>query len=165
MRESEPTDPIDALYTEHDHALEQLGILERSSGDLAERGVSPGALSDLERAVAFLDGEIRCHNQWEEDHLFPLLEARMGPAGPCAVMRHEHRELWDAYAELIPLVEAARSRVADPDGMARLRRVAGAIVGLLTAHIAKENEILFPMARRLLSVADVAALRAVRPAA
>lgn len=164
MRTDDPNDPINALYGEHDEALEQLRILGASGRAMAERGVTGNELAAFEGAVRFLDTEIRAHNEWEEINLFPRLEARTGPGGPCMVMRAEHRELWGLYGTLGPLLEKAKGGTVAPEGLKSLAEVAGAIERLLSQHIAKENDILFPMARNVLSADDLSAMRAARPA-
>lgn len=165
MRTSDPDDPINALYGEHDAALEHLELLGSTGREMAREGPTAPRLAAFEKAVAFLDSEIRAHNEWEEVHLFPRLEAAMGPGGPCMVMRAEHRELWDHYGTLGPLLAAVREGRAGEEGVKQLSRVADAIESLLSAHIAKENDILFPMARRFLTAEDMVALKAARPAA
>lgn len=153
-------DPIDALYDEHEAALRELQRLRTAAQRLDE----PDALPEMETALRFLEVEIRAHNQWEEDHLFPKLELLLGPSGPCEMMRVEHRLLWDHYARVEPLVDAAKRGTAGADERAQLTRAALSIVDLLEQHIEKENEVLFPMAKRMLRPADFDAMRAARPA-
>jgi hemerythrin-like domain-containing protein len=162
MRTSNPADPINILYAEHDEALAQLDALQKAARALATEGALDTHLTALERAVMFLDREIRVHNQWEEDHLFPKLEAAMGPGGPCLVMRAEHRQLWDMYGTLNPLLKEAREGRAGADGLRSLASVAEAIVSLLGDHIEKENHILFPMARQVLGDVEMSELTAER---
>lgn len=164
MTTRDPADPIDALSREHREALAILEALETSTRTLANSGVSPGPLAICQGAVSFLDAEIRAHNQWEEDHLFPRLEAALGPGGPCMVMRAEHRQLWDMYGALGPVLQAAREGRAGPVGLRMLATTAAAIASLLRDHIAKEDGILFPMAREVLTPKDLADLAATRPA-
>lgn len=152
-------DPIEALYAEHEAALRQLERLRVAALRLEE----PGALAELEGALRFLETEIRAHNQWEEDHLFPKLELFTGPHGPCMVMRSEHRQLWDLYDQVGPVLAAVKEGRASEAERAQLSRVAAAIVDLLVQHIAKENQILFPMAQQMLRPADLAAMSAARP--
>lgn len=153
-------DPIDALYDEHEAALRELERLHVAAGRLEE----PGAVAGIETALRFLETEIRAHNQWEEDHLFPRLELYFGPSGPCTVMRAEHRQLWDLYAHVGPLLEVVKQGTAGPEERAQLSRLALSIVDLLVQHIAKENQILFPMAKQVLRPEDLDAMRAARPA-
>ena len=165
MRTSDPLDPINALYEEHDAALAHLEILGRTADEMAEGGPDPDTLGRFDAALAFLEGKVREHNQWEENFLFPLLELRMGPGGPSGVMRAEHSMLWRAYSRLEPLHRAVKEGTADATTLRQISEVAHEIVQLLSDHIAKENEILFPMARRMLSPKDLESLREARPRA
>lgn len=140
MRTSDPHDPINALYAEHDVALVQLETLGKTAEELAERGADPETLGRFDAALAFLEGKIREHNEWEENHLFPMLELRMGPAGLSAVMRAEHSMLWQAYSRLEPLRRAVREGAPDAETFRRISGVAREIVELLSDHIAKERE-------------------------
>ena len=153
-------DPIAALYDEHEAALRELERLRLAASRLAE----PGSIAEIEKALRFLETEIRAHNQWEEDHLFPKLELYTGPHGPCMVMRSEHRQLWGLYDHLEPVLAVVKQGTAGPEERAQLSRLALSIVDLLVQHIAKENQILFPMAKQVLRPEDLDAMRAARPA-
>jgi hemerythrin-like domain-containing protein len=96
----------------------------------------------------------RCHHAKEEQRLFPAMENCGLPreAGPTAVMRAEH-ELGRAHVRAMaaavegpPTLEAADRFVVEARGF----------TSLLRDHIAKEDEVLFPMADRMLP-ADVQA--------
>jgi hemerythrin-like domain-containing protein len=139
-------DPIALLRREHDEALAALDRLGTGVGNLA----APGARQAVDQAVAFLDNEVRGHNEREEEVLFPMMERYMpAQAGPTAVMRAEHRELWDLLGRL----RAALSGSA-PDP-APVRATGLAVVDLLRRHIEKENAILFPMAQQMLSAEEM----------
>ena len=103
--------------------------------------------------VEYADG---CHNHKEEDHLFPLIESRGIPrhGGPLAVMLQEHEQSRQLLAQLTPMMDA----VAGGDGNAldELKQVFATYAGLMKNHYWKENDILYPMARRVLSVEDAA---------
>ena len=95
----------------------------------------------------------KCHHGKEEDILFPALESAGMPrdSGPIGVMLHEHtlgrghiREMETALAGN----ENHRAFVAP----------ALNYIELLTQHIAKENNVLFPMAERLLGVPTLTAM-------
>ena len=133
--------PIQHLRREHDEALEVLGRLEVALRSLP----APSALDTVQQSIAFLDEEVRGHNQREEECLFPVLETVLPPAGPTAVMRTEHREFWSLLQALgaacreVPL----QPLVTQETGLM--------LVDLLRRHINKENRILFVMAQQLLS--------------
>jgi uncharacterized protein len=100
----------------------------------------------------------QCHNMKEERHLFPLIEKRGIPrdGGPLAVMLGEHELGRGILARLAPLAERflAGDRAALPD----LRAAFGEYAGLCKDHFWKENDILYPMAQRVMSEADGAAV-------
>lgn len=114
----------------------------------------------LAKLVDYLAGYAEgCHNRKEEEHVFPLMEARGMPAhaGPLAVMKAEHEESRRALARFKELAAAfSAGRAADLD---ELRDVYARYTGILKDHYWKENDVLFPMARRLVSDDDANAVR------
>jgi hemerythrin-like domain-containing protein len=151
--------PTDILKQEHQLILMVLDAAEREA-----RAIAGGAAVDAGRLSSFVDF-IRnfadhCHHAKEEDLLFVRLGEKGFPlqGGPVAVMLHEH-ELGRAHAAAVADniagaaagVAAARAAVAE--------RLA-AYAALLRQHIHKEDNILFPMADRVFSQEDQAALAA-----
>ena len=137
--------PTQILVAEHElilQALEALGKrLDRMGDD-----PTPADRVYLEEAVAFLRGFAdKCHHGKEEDLLFKRMGERGFPTqgGPIAVMLSEH--------------QAGRALIG---GSQRGRPGSGRTPGcgghpaqrpgreLLRNHIAKENQVLFPMADR-----------------
>jgi hypothetical protein len=106
----------------------------------------------LEYFTAYVDG---CHNKKEEDHLFPLIERRGIPktGGPLAVMLQEHDQSRTMLEELVPIGRAYAA--GDSGVLPEFRRRFGEYAALLKNHYWKENDILYPMARRVMSEADV----------
>ena len=137
---------------EHDHhVIEQVAALlaDVSAHASAERAFAFGAWA-VEFVRRFADG---CHHAKEERALFPLLEARGIPrqGGPIGMMLLEHEE---GRA----LVQGMERALADRDLPAFVAN-AGAWAGLLRAHIAKEQGVLFPLGARRLDAADDHVLR------
>lgn len=95
----------------------------------------------------FADG---CHHHKEEEALFPLLVSRGLPkeGGPVGVMLAEHEQGRRLIREMKMATEET------PVNSPRFATAAEQYVGLLRQHIWKENNVLFPMADRLLSPAD-----------
>jgi hypothetical protein len=111
----------------------------------------------LEYATDYVDG---CHNLKEENHLFPLAESRGVPRdeGPLAVMLMEHqrsRELMTRLAPLIGQYLAGQRQVR-----AELEAAFKEYAELLKGHYWKENDILYPLARRAMSEQDAQAVLA-----
>jgi hemerythrin-like domain-containing protein len=145
------------LMDEHRIIERMLGDLESASERLASGApMRPGFFLDAAEFVkGFADG---CHHRKEEGVLFPAMEsagvAREG--GPIGVMLAEHEEgrrLTGAMRTAAEKLEAGsiafRGEVV---GHAR------AYVALLRQHIVKEDNVLFPMADRLLLPAAAARL-------
>jgi uncharacterized protein len=113
---------------------------------------SAGLLSDAARYfMEYVDG---CHNKKEENHLFPLIEQRGIPrhGGPLAVMLMEHEQNRAMLPQLTGLVDAYVG--GDAGVLSQLRAVVADYVALMKSHFWKENDILYPMARRVMSAAD-----------
>ncbi len=144
-------DPIAILYAEHDEGLAALQRMSDAAHKLKANGWSPEVVSELKESAAFINGEIRQHNEKEETALFPQLRSAI-PYGPVDVMLAEHRQLWtleDHLEELLagPQTDSSRRKLVS---------TALDIVDLLSEHISKENNILFPMARSMLSPTQMA---------
>lgn len=141
------------LRDEHDAILRMLDATEEVIQRLGRREqVEPQILSQLlEFFRLFAD---RCHHGKEEDLLFPLLEKKGMPrgGGPIGVMLAEHdmgRGLVRQMAET-----SAAYAAGDLDAAAKWATAAVQYAELLREHIAKENEVLFVMAERILSHAE-----------
>lgn len=135
---------IDDLMREHEAILFALQILESF-----ERRIAAGQPVDTTDLAAFL-GFLRefadkCHHGKEEGILFPALVAAGVPdqGGPVGVMLDEHAQ----GRRWIAQMDASLGPTLDPE---RFGQAARGYRALLQAHIRKENEVLFPMAERLL---------------
>ena len=141
---------FERLRKEHQHALKQLALLDEAAGRLAESGYSADDHGVVREAVRFVNNEVRVHNEREEQYLFPEMERVIPPNGPTAVMKTEHRMLWDTLDRIekaLPDVSETSTR----EQLMELYQSASAVVQLLGNHIAKEDNILFPMAEAHLS--------------
>ncbi len=126
---------IEKLGEDHQHVLAQLAAVEN------RLAASVDAAADL---AAYLDREVLVHFALEEEALFPILARHLPPAGgPLAVMDAEHQEFRSLLGALRGAVRAGDGE----QGRARARD----LIELLRGHIAKEDRVLFPMARQMLS--------------
>lgn len=142
------------LMADHETTERVFAAMEKAFA--AKDGPSPGMVANLrEYLVEYVD---RCHNRKEEETVFPLLE-RLGiprHAGPVAVMLMEHSRARELVEQLDV---AARAYVAGDRGrLGVLREVFGAYAELCKGHFWKENDILYPMAARMMSAEDAAAI-------
>lgn len=129
---------------EHALAQEKLARLDQALASHDWQAV-------LEVAQWLFD-ELKLHNEAEERWLFPRLEANLGPGpGPVAAMRHEHRVIWAHEEALMACLK--QFPPADP---AAASEHAHQIVEVLSAHIFKENNVLYPMAEQRLGAEAMA---------
>jgi hemerythrin-like domain-containing protein len=138
-----------ALRSEHDHILAMIACL-RAACAAAEQGDRFDA-ETFHTGLNFIRHYADAwHHAKEEEHLFPALEAAGVPreGGPIAVMLHEHVLGRSHARQIADHLEAATGG----DGAARsiVLEHTLAYANLLTAHIQKENGILFNIADRLL---------------
>lgn len=171
-------DPIGHLLDEHRAIMTEVADLRAAARDLAALGepALPAALPVLRRIGQLMETQLARHARKEDEVLFPAIEAVLGAAGsPTAVMRWEHNEI-HAQGELLRRTLAELNSVEHPAieaGGAQLRSLAAAggsakdlastaeeIIRLLDTHFGKEEQVLFPMAARLLDEAQLAAVGA-----
>jgi DUF438 domain-containing protein len=148
---SQSTETWHSLLT-HDHE-----IIERVIAAFREELASSHPVAP-ELALEFVDFFVRyaegIHNKKEEQHLFPLLEQRGLPrdGGPLGVMLQEHETGRGLLAEMAAQARAYADGKAN--ALAELSKVFAAWADLVGPHYWKENDILYPMGRRVLSEGD-----------
>lgn len=131
---------IDALLAEHGMLYLMFDQVEQTAAGGAESAASDGAASLVIKAVI-------AHAELEEELLFTALETRMGPAGPLAVMRAEHDEIHRR-------LEAGSGGPAETGALQRVLNT----IPLAREHFAKEEQVLFQMARQVLSADELSQL-------
>ncbi len=123
----------DALLGEH-------GAFYMLFNQVEDIATIEGAMAQIRAATTVLATMVDSHAKIEEDLLFTALSPYLGQdAGPLAVMTAEHREMEQLLGQIedVDEVEQAVYWVADALSAAR-------------SHFRKEEEVLFPMARRIL---------------
>ena len=109
----------------------------------------------LDKAVDFIRTFAdRCHHGKEEDLLFPLMEERGLPkeSGPTAVMRTEHEDGRRFVRVMAGAID--RYRGGERGAVGELISNARGYINLLSQHIPKEDNILYPMARQFITPTD-----------
>ena len=137
--ETKAVDPLLRFEEEHRHALRELDILEHAIDGLESGKHAEPLLEAVADVHTFLNTAVKRHNENEEVALFPHL----GDDAPTALFIEEHATLRGFERQLGDALRAddPADAVCEP---------AREIVSLLRAHIQREDEVLFPMARGLL---------------
>ncbi len=124
---------LEALLGEHGTFYAQLQHLEQ---------VIPmaTALTQIQNPVALLTAALATHARIEDELLFTALEPYLGvQVGPLAVMRMEHDQ-----------IDNILTRVAEVGDLAQARSLVLQVTQIARDHFAKEEQVLFPMAKRAL---------------
>jgi len=141
-------DYLNQLINDHAVIEKALVLLEKQ----AERG--DGINLQIARALIDVIWEFgeQCHNQREEQIYFPfLLKKGMPPQGPIGVMLQEHQSEREYIAQIKIMFDTFEREKKLPE---RFQRVVAEYADLTKNHIWKENDILYPMGRRMISPDD-----------
>ncbi|MBI5837513.1 MAG: DUF438 domain-containing protein [Candidatus Eisenbacteria bacterium] len=139
-----------------DHEITERVFAAMESAFASPGGPSPVMVAKLREYVC--DYVDRCHNMKEERHLFPLIEELGVPrhGGPLAVMLAEHETGRQILSRFAPLADAVAA--GDGSRAVELGKAFREYAALCKDHFWKENDILYPMALRLMSERDGAAV-------
>ena len=151
-------DPFERLSNEHDASLAHAERLGHAAEFIRTKGFSFEAFMQISRAVRFIETEIGRHKQKEEKYLYPLIERHQ--KGVAEAMMSEHRELWKAYCGLLEYVEDVEEGRIHTSTVQELVASATLLVELIKGHVARENEIIFPLAKRMLTSDEYEEFRA-----
>jgi hemerythrin-like domain-containing protein len=149
--------PTDILRHEHKIVLMVLDAAEREAVRVEDGEPVDG--ERVGRMLAFSrDFVDRCHHAKEEKFLFPKMRERSpnAAAGPLSVMIGEHEEgrrRVRAIGEVLP-----PARDGDCEALRNLAENLIAYAELLRAHIDKEDNVLFPLADKVLRAEDQAVM-------
>jgi hemerythrin-like domain-containing protein len=133
------------LMKEHEAILSALQILERMIAKIEKATVVD--TEDIHNFTGFLkEFADKCHHGKEEGLLFPALTRAGIPekGGPIEVMLFEH-------AQGRQLIREMEDSITDQADLVKLTQAAKAYTILLRNHIQKENNVLFPMADKVLT--------------
>lgn len=149
--------PTGTLIREHEAILKVVYALEFEASAIAA-GKKPDS-AKARKMLDFIRGfAYTCHCAKEEQFLFRALERYGMPMdeGPIAVMLHEHDLSRKAVGSIIYALPMAER--GDEAQAAILANAIKNYSTLARSYIRMENNVLFPMARRMLKGEDVQAL-------
>jgi hemerythrin-like domain-containing protein len=96
------------------------------------------------------------HERLEEDHLFPRFEKARVQTDLVAILRRQHRAGRILTDELLHLADGMGFR--SPDGQKRLSANVAAFIRMYRPHEAREDTVLFPAFRGIVSAHEYASL-------
>ncbi|MDD5058197.1 MAG: hemerythrin domain-containing protein [Sideroxydans sp.] len=116
---------------------------------LAEEAALSGEWEQAQNAFIIFRDEMARHFRMEKEQLFPALTAAGGPGGPVQVMLMEHEQINDLLRQLEAALSSRNSL--------RYAGISETLLIVMQQHNLKEEQILYPIADRLL-VKDSAAM-------
>ncbi len=151
--------PFEMLEACHERVHRMLGLLARLQAHVATHGADEQARQAARDLMRYFDQAAPQHHLDEERHVFPALLAAGDPALGRTVRQlmedHGRMEaLWAQARELLAALAEGRLSAFEPAHQAALREFAS----LYDRHIADEEQVAYPAARRSLDEADLAAM-------
>lgn len=153
--------PLEMLAACHGRVQDQCSTLRRLVTHLAGHGADRQAQEAATAVMRYFDTSARHHHADEEVDLFPaLIESMAGSDAVClreltASLTDEHRELDRRWRSLRRGLEKVASGGAATLAEGEAEDEVEPFIGLYERHIAREESELLPMARRLLSDAEL----------
>ena len=144
--------PTEMLHACHDKILQQCDTLEKLSAHLAVRGCDAQAQQAAQRVLRYFETAGQFHHLDEENNLFPAL--KMSAAENEPLLNELLDSLLAQHIVMLAAWEAIRAVL--------LQLVRGESIPLITstftscyrAHIAQEEQMLLPLARKWLTAAQ-----------
>ncbi|HKL13202.1 MAG TPA: DUF438 domain-containing protein [Halanaerobiales bacterium] len=151
MGDLDESHPLAVLVREHDEILNTLDRLEIAVDKidkLDEYDPDKEVFQEL-KEIGQLLLETEKHHEREEEALFPEVDA-LGITGPTRIMRMEHDDLWPYKEEINELAQTA-DKMDFAEFKSQLKELSEFLVLTLRDHIYKENNILYPTAKDVIT--------------
>lgn len=160
------TNPLGLLVHCHERIEAQLSALERAAEILraGDTRSLPKVFAAVDTACAHFATAGVKHTQDEDVSLFPRLRERGGTAGQDALaamaeLESQHRTAEQFHAEFDQLVGCLpRDGSADAKELDRFNELVTELTTLYRPHILLENNLVFPVAARVLPASEIQAL-------
>jgi iron-sulfur cluster repair protein YtfE (RIC family) len=137
------------LKGEHSPLREKLAGLFLLTEQVKTEVEPEKTFADLKTSVVIFKAELDPHSEREEEVLFPMLGEYIGiSSGPIAVMEYEHEQ---AKSLIGAFIEKGKSDQLSIEEMKNLAELVENAHNILMEHFTKEENVLFPIAERMLS--------------
>jgi len=152
--ETSPENPINILTEEHKILSQLLEKLSAKVSKIQQAEKANDVTEEITQLKQIADDLLNAEKHYlrEENVLFPILE-KHGVTEPPAIMWMEHQEMRDKKKHLHDLIrnyDASNFR----DWKEQLSQTAKSLYSVLSSHVFKENNILFPTALRVFTEQD-----------
>lgn len=165
--ENELHNCLQKLIKEHKAIVVELDSFEKALTHIQQKGIDKEVDGKMRSFFSFFDQDVLAHSQKEEKALFPLLQKRLlengehsqGRARQTAVdmMHDDHSKTMQLAAVSFNFLGLA-VRLPDPESRVIVLDAAveqsKSLVELLRLHIFREENILFPLAHKYLTVEE-----------
>ncbi|MDN3014961.1 hemerythrin domain-containing protein [Paenibacillus sp. BSR1-1] len=149
MEQAELSEGLKQLKGEHPPLLAQLEGLYTLTQKIDQEIELEMNFNELITKVNEFKAALDPHSEREEGILFPMMGAYIGTtSGPIAVMEYEHDQ---AKANIKEFLEKSLNVPSTFSEMKTLAELIQNAYFILTEHFTKEENVLFPMAERMLS--------------
>jgi regulator of cell morphogenesis and NO signaling len=150
MEAVELSEGLAQLKSEHPPLLEKLDGLYELTQKVDQEINLEDSFSKLIEDVKIFISELEPHSEKEEGVLFRMMEKYTGVGtGPIAVMEYEHDQAKMFIGTF--LEKASREEALSVEIQKKYAQLIQNAYFTLTEHFAKEENVLFPMAERMLS--------------
>jgi len=150
-----PESPLEMLAACHERIRHQCATLQRLPPHLATHGANVEARAAAAQVIRYFETSGKQHHQDEEEDLFPaLIESMAGSDAVClheitAALQADHHALETGW---IPLRDRLM-QIVNGDNAPLTARDVETWIAHYEQHIQREEDVLLPMAARLLSEA------------
>jgi len=149
MPQAELSKGLKQLKSEHPPLLRQLEDLYDLTQKINQENDIEANFAALITKVKEFKAALDPHSEREEGILFPMMGVYIGTtSGPIAVMEYEHDQAKANIGEFLTMVGSGLGSTEEKKQAAELIQNAYFI---LTEHFSKEENVLFPMAERMLT--------------
>lgn len=153
-------EPFEMLAACHERVARMLTLLARLRAHLAQTGWDPSVAQAAQDVMRYFDQAAPQHHDDEERHVFPHLLA-LPDTGLHSVVRRlqqDHLDMAVGWAQARTVLAALQDGPATFDAAAD--QVLSDFAGLYDRHVADEDTLVYPAARRSLSATDIQAMSA-----
>jgi len=149
-------DPLELLKQEHEEAMHHLQVLENAADSIKASGFSAEAFEQIAETIRWMNTEVRRHTKLEEQYLFPLVEHHMKNLAD--QVKGDHQDMWDSFSDLLDTVKEVEEGRLHGTSIRTVVAIARTIVEQMRSHIRRENTILYPALKELMTEQESRAL-------